>query len=147
MFYCPLQCPQVPTDHHIEAHQVAAEPILCQQRSQVELLVPPTPQRSKSCFVAIATDVVEESLISSFLLFSFSQFHLTNLLTHSLCYVSVQKEKLRRERRTGSPATGSPVRQNKYPADVTRRSASPATPKYDINPYTHTNSMLFRTAI
>lgn len=147
MFYCPLQCPQVPTDHHIEGHQVAAEPILCQQRSQVELLVPPTPQRSKSCFVAIATDVVEESLISSFLLFSFSQFHLTNMLTHSLCYVSVQKEKLRRERRTGSPATGSPVRQNKYPADVTRRSASPATPKYDINPYTHTNSMLFRTAI
>ncbi|XP_056602694.1 MAP7 domain-containing protein 2a isoform X2 [Triplophysa dalaica] len=40
-----------------------------------------------------------------------------------------KKEKLRRERRTGSPATGSPVRQNKYPADVIRRSASPATPK------------------
>ncbi|XP_057177704.1 MAP7 domain-containing protein 2a isoform X2 [Triplophysa rosa] len=40
-----------------------------------------------------------------------------------------KKEKLRRERRTGSPATGSPVRQTKSPADVTRRSASPATPK------------------
>ncbi|XP_052412044.1 MAP7 domain-containing protein 2a isoform X4 [Carassius gibelio] len=40
-----------------------------------------------------------------------------------------KKERLRRERRTGSPATGSPVRRAKSPADVTRRSASPATPK------------------
>ncbi|XP_067295209.1 MAP7 domain-containing protein 2a isoform X3 [Pseudorasbora parva] len=40
-----------------------------------------------------------------------------------------KKERLRRERRTGSPATGSPVRQAKSPADVSRRSASPATPK------------------
>ncbi|XP_016321545.1 MAP7 domain-containing protein 2-like isoform X6 [Sinocyclocheilus anshuiensis] len=40
-----------------------------------------------------------------------------------------KKERLRRERRTGSPATGSPVRRDKSPADVTRRSASPATPK------------------
>ncbi|XP_043096656.1 MAP7 domain-containing protein 2a isoform X2 [Puntigrus tetrazona] len=39
-----------------------------------------------------------------------------------------KKERLRRERRTGSPATGSPVRRAKSP-DVTRRSASPATPK------------------
>ncbi|XP_073805704.1 MAP7 domain-containing protein 2a isoform X19 [Danio rerio] len=40
-----------------------------------------------------------------------------------------KKERLRRERRTGSPATGSPIRRAKSPADVTRRSASPATPK------------------
>uniref|UniRef100_A0A8C1ZVY5 MAP7 domain containing 2a n=1 Tax=Cyprinus carpio TaxID=7962 RepID=A0A8C1ZVY5_CYPCA len=40
-----------------------------------------------------------------------------------------KKERLRRERRTGSPATGSPVRRAKSPADVTHRSASPATPK------------------
>ncbi|RXN32073.1 MAP7 domain-containing 2-like isoform X3 [Labeo rohita] len=40
-----------------------------------------------------------------------------------------KKERLRRERRTGSPATGSPVRRAKSPADVARRSASPATPK------------------
>ncbi|XP_077097257.1 MAP7 domain-containing protein 2a isoform X10 [Siphateles boraxobius] len=40
-----------------------------------------------------------------------------------------KKERLRRERRTGSPATGSPVRRAKSPADVTQRSASPATPK------------------
>ncbi|XP_065106554.1 MAP7 domain-containing protein 2a isoform X2 [Paramisgurnus dabryanus] len=40
-----------------------------------------------------------------------------------------KKERLRRERRTGSPATGSPVRRTKSPADVPRRSASPATPK------------------
>ncbi|KAL1274044.1 hypothetical protein QQF64_026858, partial [Cirrhinus molitorella] len=40
-----------------------------------------------------------------------------------------KKERLRRERRTGSPATGSPVRRAKSPADVTRRSASPGTPK------------------
>ncbi|XP_016340572.1 MAP7 domain-containing protein 2-like isoform X2 [Sinocyclocheilus anshuiensis] len=40
-----------------------------------------------------------------------------------------KKERLRRERRTGSPATGSPVRRAKSPADVTRCSASPATPK------------------
>ncbi|KAK7164345.1 hypothetical protein R3I94_002905 [Phoxinus phoxinus] len=40
-----------------------------------------------------------------------------------------KKERLRRERRTGSPATGSPVRRAKSPVDVTQRSASPATPK------------------
>ncbi|XP_056091884.1 MAP7 domain-containing protein 2a isoform X4 [Rhinichthys klamathensis goyatoka] len=40
-----------------------------------------------------------------------------------------KKERLRRERRTGSPVTGSPVRRAKSPADVTQRSASPATPK------------------
>nr|XP_055054950.1 MAP7 domain-containing protein 2a isoform X2 [Misgurnus anguillicaudatus] len=40
-----------------------------------------------------------------------------------------KKERLRRERRTGSPVTGSPVRRTKSPADVPRRSASPATPK------------------
>ncbi|XP_056313673.1 MAP7 domain-containing protein 2a isoform X2 [Danio aesculapii] len=40
-----------------------------------------------------------------------------------------KKERLRRERRTGSPATGSPIRRAKSPADFTRRSASPATPK------------------
>ncbi|XP_029476745.2 MAP7 domain-containing protein 2-like isoform X4 [Oncorhynchus nerka] len=40
-----------------------------------------------------------------------------------------KKERLRRERRTGSPATGSPVRRAESPAMFTRRSASPATPK------------------
>ncbi|CAB1316038.1 unnamed protein product [Coregonus sp. 'balchen'] len=40
-----------------------------------------------------------------------------------------KKERLRRERRTGSPATGSPVRRGESPAMFTRRSASPATPK------------------
>ncbi|XP_051533019.1 MAP7 domain-containing protein 2a isoform X2 [Myxocyprinus asiaticus] len=40
-----------------------------------------------------------------------------------------KKERLRRERRTGSPATGSPVRRAKSPADVTTSSASPGTPK------------------
>ncbi|XP_051968890.1 MAP7 domain-containing protein 2-like isoform X2 [Xyrauchen texanus] len=40
-----------------------------------------------------------------------------------------KKERLLRERRTGSSATGSPVRRAKSPADVTRRSASPGTPK------------------
>ncbi|XP_036846379.1 MAP7 domain-containing protein 2 isoform X4 [Oncorhynchus mykiss] len=40
-----------------------------------------------------------------------------------------KKERLRRERRTGSPATGSSVRRAESPAMYTRRSASPATPK------------------
>ncbi|XP_020321006.1 MAP7 domain-containing protein 2 isoform X2 [Oncorhynchus kisutch] len=40
-----------------------------------------------------------------------------------------KKERLRRERMTGSPATGSPVRRAESPAMFTRRSASPATPK------------------
>uniref|UniRef100_A0A4W5RKN0 MAP7 domain containing 2b n=1 Tax=Hucho hucho TaxID=62062 RepID=A0A4W5RKN0_9TELE len=40
-----------------------------------------------------------------------------------------KKERLRRERRTGSPATGSSVRRAESPAMFTRRSASPATPK------------------
>ncbi|XP_024250428.1 MAP7 domain-containing protein 2 isoform X5 [Oncorhynchus tshawytscha] len=40
-----------------------------------------------------------------------------------------KKERLRKERRTGSPATGSSVRRAESPAMYTRRSASPATPK------------------
>ncbi|XP_013984770.1 MAP7 domain-containing protein 2 isoform X2 [Salmo salar] len=40
-----------------------------------------------------------------------------------------KKERLRRERRTGSPATSSPVRRAESPAMFTGRSASPATPK------------------
>ncbi|KAM9497846.1 MAP7 domain-containing protein 2-like isoform 1-T1 [Salvelinus alpinus] len=40
-----------------------------------------------------------------------------------------KKERLRRERRTGSPATGSSVRRAESPAMFTRRAASPATPK------------------
>ncbi|XP_051551719.1 MAP7 domain-containing protein 2-like isoform X2 [Myxocyprinus asiaticus] len=40
-----------------------------------------------------------------------------------------KKESMRRERRTGSPATGSPVKRAKSPSDVTLSSTSPATPK------------------
>ncbi|KAJ7996723.1 hypothetical protein DPEC_G00239990 [Dallia pectoralis] len=49
-----------------------------------------------------------------------------------------KKESLRRERRTGSPATLSPVRRAESPAGFTRRSASPATPK--LLPKTRTQS-------
>ncbi|XP_019904249.2 MAP7 domain-containing protein 2a isoform X3 [Esox lucius] len=40
-----------------------------------------------------------------------------------------KKERLRRDRRTGSPAALSPARRAESPAAFTRRSASPATPK------------------
>ncbi|XP_017539318.1 MAP7 domain-containing protein 2-like isoform X2 [Pygocentrus nattereri] len=40
-----------------------------------------------------------------------------------------KKESLRRERRLGSPAAGSPVRRPESPAHIIRRSASPSTPK------------------
>ncbi|XP_036436672.1 MAP7 domain-containing protein 2a [Colossoma macropomum] len=40
-----------------------------------------------------------------------------------------KKESLRRERRLGSPAAGSPVRRPESPAQIIRRSASPSTPK------------------
>ncbi|KAL7837911.1 hypothetical protein AOLI_G00263150 [Acnodon oligacanthus] len=40
-----------------------------------------------------------------------------------------KKESLRRERRLGSPAAGSPVRRPESPAHIVRRSASPSTPK------------------
>ncbi|XP_059207081.1 MAP7 domain-containing protein 2a [Centropristis striata] len=40
-----------------------------------------------------------------------------------------KKERLRRERRTGSPCCGSPVRRSESPASVTRHLASPTTSK------------------
>ncbi|KAI4903771.1 hypothetical protein NFI96_029518 [Prochilodus magdalenae] len=40
-----------------------------------------------------------------------------------------KKDGLRRERRLGSPAAGSPVRRPESPAHIVRRSASPSTPK------------------
>uniref|UniRef100_A0AAY4DRM1 Uncharacterized protein n=1 Tax=Denticeps clupeoides TaxID=299321 RepID=A0AAY4DRM1_9TELE len=46
-----------------------------------------------------------------------------------MCPNTPKKERLRRDRRTGSPATGSPVRRAESPANLARRSASPATPK------------------
>ncbi|TRY81552.1 hypothetical protein DNTS_012079 [Danionella cerebrum] len=53
-----------------------------------------------------------------------------------------KKERLRGERRTGSPATGSPVRRAKSPVDVPQRSASPATPKLLPKGRTHSPSPL-----
>ncbi|CDQ99619.1 unnamed protein product [Oncorhynchus mykiss] len=124
-----VQLPAAPTGHPIGARQAVLIDggSRALQRSQQGGLSPPLkPPRSDLFTYPLGCGIDRNQLRVGRAMLAGLHTHAHTLTFSLVCF---QKERLRRERRTGSPATGSPVRRAESPAMFTRRSASPATPK------------------